>query len=398
MNAPAQSVHRLAAVRIEGDDLELVWQTGAVDRINRFWLRDNCPTAGDRNSAIRTFSLEGIADELAISSAALDASGFLDITWSPDGHSSRFDPQWLARNLPGRRRRPKAEPWGSEIRSSLDWIEHEEIEEGNHCHLALLEALAGKGFALVRGIPDDEAATEALLNRAGFVQENDFGRIFNIISEPEVWELSQSDLALHVHTDDPYRHTPPGISLLHCVEASPEGGGVSVLTDGFAVAERFRDMDPEGFDLLASVPVPFIRYREDPVPQGDDVWLLTEAPIISLDVAGGVAGIRYHERSMAPLDLPPDLMARFYPSLIAFTKLLYASEFRITHPLKSGEAIMFDNQRVLHGRTAFDGKAGRRHMRLTQTSRDQFHSRLRLLRSRLGFGDAGEWLPAGASF
>lgn len=396
MNAPVAGQPAILAARPDSQELILDWSNGSRDRISIFWLRDNCPTAGDRNSAIRTFSLEDLPDGLALQSAELSADRRLTITWQPDGHVSHFDSGWLANNLPGRRRRAKSETWGAELQHSLPWIAHADIAEGNAGHLELLQSIAGRGFALIRDIPDNEAATEALLNRAGFVQENDFGRIFNIVSEPEVWELSQSDQALHVHTDDPYRHTPPGISLLHCVEASPEGGGVSVLTDGFAVAERFKEADPVGFELLSSIPVPFIRYREDPVPQGDDVFLLTEAPIISLDPAGQVSGVRYHERSMAPLDLPPDLMADYYPALIAFTKLLYSTEFRIMHSLRSGEAVMFDNQRVLHGRTAFDGKAGRRHMRLTQTSRDQFHSRLRLLRSRMGAEGAADWLPTGA--
>lgn len=396
MNAPAHGRHRIDTATVDRADLIINWSTGHTDRVNRFWLRDNCPTAGDRNSAIRSFSLQDMPKDLAIQRARIDAQGNLEIVWLPDGHVSNFDPQWLGESLPGRRLRSSPLLWDNDLQARLPWIDHSRIEEGNETHLALLETLARNGFALIHKVPQDESATEDLLNRAGFVQENDFGRIFNIVSEPEVWELSQSDLALHVHTDDPYRHTPPGISLLHCVEASPEGGGVSVLVDGFSVAERFREVDPDGFGLLTTVPVPFIRYREDPVPQGDDVWLLTEAPIISIDGSGTISGLRYHERSMAPLDLPPELMGRYYPALIAFTKLLYAPEFSISHPLRGGEAIMFDNQRVLHGRTRFDGKAGRRHMRLTQTSRDQFHSRLRLLRSRHGAGGAGDWLPTGA--
>jgi gamma-butyrobetaine dioxygenase len=398
MNAPTRTLPRIVDAVSNGTRLQIDWSDGSTDAISGLWLRDNCPSTGDRNSAIRSFSLEEMPDDLAIGSVNVRDGQKLEIVWRPDGHLSCFQAEWLSENLPGRRKRYRAETWDATLQARLSWIDHGQIDEGNSGHLALLQSLAARGFALIHNIPDDETATEALLNRAGFIQENDFGRIFNIISEPEVWELSQSDLALHVHTDDPYRHTPPGISLLHCVEASSEGGGVSVLVDGFAVAEQFRDLDPGGFDLLSSIPVSFIRYREDPVPQGDDVYLLAEAPIISLDSTGAVTGFRYHERSMAPLDLPPEMMERFYPALIAFTRLLYADAFKVTHRLSGGEAIMFDNQRVLHGRTAFDGTAGRRHMRLAQTSRDQFHSKLRLLRSRHGADGVNDPLSAGARF
>lgn len=398
MNVPTRERQKILSAKLDGHNVLLDWSNGTSDLIHICWLRDNCPTAGDRNSALRDFSLVNLPDQLGVAHLSAKTSGELEIVWRPDGHVSRLDSQWLSAHLPGRRQRSQSECWAAELQDNLPWSNHDGISDGNGGHMRLLQSLAVNGFALIRGIPSDEAATEALLNLAGFVQENDFGRIFNIVSEPDVWELSQSDLALDVHTDDPYRHTPPGISLLHCVEASPEGGGVSVLVDGFAVAERFRAQDPGGFNLLSSIPVSFIRYREDPVPQGDDVHLLTEAPIISVDSSGAVGGIRFHERSMAPLDLPVDLMARFYPALIGFAKLLYSDAFSIRHPLKDGEAIMFDNQRVLHGRTAFDGKAGRRHMRLTQTSRDQFHSKLRLLRSRHGVTGSDEILATGARF
>ena len=56
---------------------------------------------------------------------------------------------------------------------------------------------------------------------------------------------------------------------------------------------------------------------------------------------------------------------------------------------------MFDNQRVLHGRTGFDGDPGRRHLRLCTVDRDQVHSRLRLLRGELAPDRQDEKLPVG---
>jgi len=220
--------------------------------------------------------------------------------------------------------------------------------------------------------------------------------VFDIISEPVVWEMSQSSEALHPHTDDPYRYEPPGISILHCLEASGQGGGESQIVDGFAAAEKLREEDPEAFNLLATVAVPHIRYRQDPVPQGDDVYLLAIAPVISLDRFGKICGLRFHERSFATLDIEPELMDAYYKALIKLAKLLYADTFMITHHLAPGEAFIFDNQRVLHGRSSFEGSPGRRHMRICTTDRDAFHSRLRLALSRSGRPGADDYLPGGA--
>ena len=50
------------------------------------------------------------------------------------------------------------------------------------------------------------------------------------------------------------------------------------------------------------------------------------------------------------------------------------------HLLEDGEALVFDNARVLHARTGFNGN---RHVRLTHVGRDEFLSRWRQLRSDL---------------
>ena len=62
-----------------------------------------------------------------------------------------------------------------------------------------------------------------------------------------------------------------------------------------------------------------------------------------------------------------------------------------------GNAIVYDNQRVLHARTAFDPCAGVRHIQQCSVDRDEFHNRLRLLAARLGrHDDALMRLPGGA--
>jgi gamma-butyrobetaine dioxygenase len=47
--------------------------------------------------------------------------------------------------------------------------------------------------------------------------------------------------------------------------------------------------------------------------------------------------------------------------------------------LKGGEMVVFDNRRVLHGRSAFDPNTGRRHLHGCYVDRGEFESRLRML-------------------
>ncbi len=260
----------------------------------------------------------------------------------------------------------------------------------------LLEAVTSYGAAMVTGVPTDAAGSAALAQHLGPVRETDFGRFFDIVTEPDVWEMSQSDEALDPHTDDPYRYTPSGMSILHCV-ASAGRGGESVLVDGFEVAASIRDEQPEHFELLSSLRVPWIRFRADGVDQGAAVDLRADAPVIKVDPAGEVTGIRFHERSLGTLPAGPDadLAERWYRSLIDFVQRVRSPEFQWRHRLEAGEAIVFDNQRVLHGRTGFEGDAGRRHLRLCTVDRELVHSRLRLLRRQHGAEGVDARLPSG---
>lgn len=78
------------------------------------------------------------------------------------------------------------------------------------------------------------------------VRETDFGWLFDIVVEPDPFTPSQSSAALDLHTDDPYRYTPSGMSILHCVEASAGDGhvgGATIVVDGFAVADAIAAED-----------------------------------------------------------------------------------------------------------------------------------------------------------
>jgi gamma-butyrobetaine dioxygenase len=373
-----------------GRAVSVEWSTGERASFNVLWLRDNCPTGGDKRSAFRTFSVADLDPDLVLAKATASAGGDLAVTFS-DGHRSVFDAAWLHHNRPGRAPgRPTT--WRSD--AELTTIEAGAVSEVDGWH-RLLEAVARDGAALVNGVPPTPEGSAALAARLGHVRETDFGRFFDIISEPEVWTMSQSTSAMDPHTDDPYRYTPSGISVLHCIEASPTGGGRSTLVDGFAVAEAIREERPEAFELLRSVAVPWVRHRTKSVDQGAAVHLVAHAPVIAVDRHGGLCGIRFHERSMGSLDIDPDLTHGYYRALIEFTSRIRSPAFQWEHGLAPGEAIVFDNQRVLHGRTGFDGDPGRRHLRLCTVDRDQVHSTLRLLRAELDPDREHDELPSG---
>lgn len=386
-----------SSVEVVDTGIVVKWSDGARSRFHALWLRDNCPSGGDRATAFRSFSLVDLDPYLFVVHAEQSEDGDCAVEFS-DGHRSVFEFDWLRSHSyepHDRRSRPRSI---SHFRAGHSFERFSLPAIGSQEHCDLLEAVARWGVAIVEGVDGNESGTEQLAALVGRVRETDFGRLFDIVAEPEVWTMSQSGLGLDPHTDDPYRYTPSGTSILHCVREANRGGE-TLLVDGFGIAADLYEDDPDYFDLLTTVSVPFVRHRTEAVDQGEDVHLVAHGPIISLDRNHEIAGIRFHERSMAPLDVDPSIVGDYYEALIRFTSEVNNPLRAVQFGLKAGEAIVYDNQRVLHGRTAFydPQDADGRHLRLCTIDRDQFHSRLRRLREELGRGGVDERLPSGAS-
>jgi gamma-butyrobetaine dioxygenase len=387
---------RVESVVTSRTTLTVGFSDGSTARCNRFWLRDNCPSNGDRASLFRPFSVASMDEGLTIDTAEV-VDGELSVAFS-DGTVDRFPAGLLFEARP---------VTGDEAVASQAWRAWRSGDEPTVCsfddvagdgaaHHALLEAVAGAGVAVITGIPDAPASTEVMAAWLGPIRETDFGRVFDIVTEPDPFTPSQSDTALDPHTDDPYRYSPAGISILHCVMPCSGEGGESSIVDGLAAAEAVAAADPDGFRMLTEVAVPYIHRREQAVDQGDDVHLCAEAPVVALDASGRICGIRFHERSMATIRLDADDAERFYRALSRFARLVRGDEFTYRRRLEAGEAFVYDNQRVLHGRSAITGARSRRHLRLCTVDRDQVHSRLRRSRAMHAPGTEHLPLPAGS--
>lgn len=387
-DGPAPVIDRVEAT---ARGLAVDFDTGRSHSFNRFWLRDNCPSNGDRSSLFRPFSVADLDDDLSVVDVVLAGTrGSVEVVFS-DGAVDIFTASFLHRHAVGDDV-ADVSPRSSGIDDPV-CLDATDLVDSDGQH-RLLEAVCTSGFAVVGGL-DAVQGIEQLATLLGPIRETDFGRIFEIITEPDPFTPSQSASALDPHTDDPYRYSPAGMSILQCVAPCSGVGGASTIVDGFAIAESIANDDPEAFELLATVPVPYEHRRAAAVQQGAAIHLRAEAPVIAVDSGGSVCGVRFHERSMATLQLSPETTERFYRALMIFARAVRSGRFTFTHRLRSGEAIVYDNQRVLHGRTEIVGET-RRHLRLCTIDRDQVHSRLRILRERHAPGTECEPLPAGS--
>jgi gamma-butyrobetaine dioxygenase len=80
----------------------------------------------------------------------------------------------------------------------------------------------------------------------------------------------------------------------------------------------------------------------------------------------------------------------FYLSFAGFAPLLHKRRFHLCTLLDSCTLVVFDNQRILNGRTAFSSARHPRHLQGCYLTRDSVYSEAALLRRRL----AGPVVPA----
>jgi gamma-butyrobetaine dioxygenase len=368
------------------------WDDGHVSRFHWIWLRHNCRCDkcwNNQGEQTRQVVVD-IPQDIAPASAMVDNQGRLVITWAPDGHVTDYAPGWLRAHcysaLERNKRRHRPTLWDSGFASSMPIFDRADVQVGNLGNLQLLERLRDYGVARMRGAALTTDEIERLAELIGFVRETNYGRFLDVITKPSAKILAYTSEYLSVHTDDPYRDLPPAFGMFHCLSADSTGGD-SILVDGFKIAETLRKEHPEAFDILSRIPQQYSRYHED------DVDFRYEARMISTDYWAEVSGFRYADRPLAPLDIEEDYVEAFYDAFRKLTALTRRSEFEIRFRLVPGDVLLFDNHRVLHGRT---GLSGGRHLRTCYFEREVFRSRLRVLGRKFGHADYNLTLAGGA--
>jgi gamma-butyrobetaine dioxygenase len=367
------------ALKIGGPtELTLVRPDGSEHAVHPLWLRERCRDAVtiDLRTQQRLHDPSDFDINLRILAIAQSAPGRFRVKFS-DGHEATFRAEdilaeaalapnshdipplrlWDGTLAPLPRTRWRADPAQAELMSWLD-------------------AFLTLGFVIFEGVPTEPETVLRVGASFGFVRETNFGALFDVRSTPNATDLAYTSLSLDPHTDNPYRSPVPGIQLLQCL-ANETSAGLSTLVDGFAVAEALRREQPQAFDIMTSTPVRF-QYIDA------DTELTASATPIELDVTGAVKAIHFSPRlDFVPLFAPERLDA-YFRARRELDRRLRAAQFEIRFLLRAGDLVMFDNCRLLHGRTGFDPSEGLRHLQGCYIDIDGPRSLWRVLRRRLG--------------
>jgi hypothetical protein len=370
--------HAITAIQAMPDALTVVWNDGQSACFPALWLRDSRAEDRDPHSGQRLVDVADLPDEPRIR-AARAANGGLELEFEGEPSACHYAADWLREHaLAATERRPelRTKLWldGANRDAMRDyaWLDYANFTAAPASRLSWLTRLAQDGIAFLTGVPSREGAILEACAQMGRVAETNYGLLFEVRSVARPENLAYSDHGLGLHTDNPYREPVPGFQALHVLLASPDGGE-SLFADGLAIADQLRSTEPVAFAVLTSTPVPF-HYRSA------DADLYAERPLIQLSADGRITAVHYNNRSIAPLPPASAALAAFYPAYRRFARLLREPRFQLRRRLGDGELVVFDNQRTLHGRTAFSSQRHPRHLQGCYLTRDSVYSKIGLLR------------------
>ena len=360
--------------------LKIIWDDGEESKFNYLWLRDNCPTAHDKDSRHRMFNILNVSPNINPKNFGIDKKGCLEIEWSEGNHKSSFDPDWLRKNCYTIKNKTKYispyKLWNGSLQNNLKSIEidHDEIMNSKQGLIKWLELLHHTGIAIVKKAPTEKNSAFSVLNRISHTRETFFKTPFEVINIPKPNNSAYTAHALRNHMDLPWFENPPGYQFLHCLINSAKGGDSSAV-DAFAVADYLRKNEQEVFDILVKTP---LKFRDKDYTQ--EAIRSVHGTAISLTKDGDYNDIRYSIATLDALDCHPDLMDKVYKAHHRFGNLLHDNKFQIKFRLEPGDIFSFNNRRCLHGRTEFDPNSGHRHLQGYYMDRDEIIGRLNYLK------------------
>ena len=360
--------------------LKVVWDDGEESKFNYLWLRDNCPTAHDKDSRHRMFNILNVSPDINPKNYNLDKNGSLEIEWSEGDHKSSYDPKWLRENCYTIKNKEKYispyKLWDSSLQNNLGSIEidYEEILNSEEGLIKWLELLHHTGIAIVKNAPIEKDSGFKVLNRISHTRETFFKTPFEVINIPKPNNSAYTSHALRNHMDLPWFENPPGYQFLHCLINSAKGGNSSAV-DAFAVADYLRKNEEDIFDVLVNTP---LKFRDKDYTQ--EAVRSFYGPAISLTKDGDYNDVRYSIATLDALDCHPDKMDAIYKALHRFGNLLHDQKYQINFRLEPGDIFSFNNRRLLHGRTEFDPNSGHRHLQGYYMDRDEIIGRLSYLK------------------
>lgn len=333
------------------------------------WLRDNCRCAQCVNQETMQRSFNIFTTPLPTPpplEVQVEERG-VKITWTHERHESFYDWAFLEHyfKYPDRLTLPrKFKLWGAEIKENPPTVTYSEVMSSEEGVAKMTSLIMELGVVFVEGTPfDDSIHTKKLLERIGPIRETHYGGFYDFIPDMAKADTAYTNIALAAHTDTTYFTDPAGLQAFHLLSHTPAPGepdatgGESLLVDGFHAASKLKRSAPKLYQELIGHVLPWHSSGNSGVTITPDKLL----PVIEEGRPGRrVTKVRWNadDRGVVPLKsskLRPRRLVQWYEAAAKWEQILRSKELEYWYQLRPGTTVIFDNHRVLHGRSAFTG-------------------------------------------
>ncbi|TVY82095.1 Trimethyllysine dioxygenase [Lachnellula suecica] len=347
----------------------------SIFMIPSFWLRDNCRCSQCVNPdtmqrALETFS---IPQNILPSEVVTEDAG-LSIKWGNDSHASLYPWDWIMKhrtqfsplldkeNVPIQKDDPDPRHvyWGAEIEAEPPSVQYDEIMADDNGVGAWTDKIRKYGFCYVDGCPVDPKKTEELLERISFVRVTHYGGFYDFTSDLTMKDTAYTTLALPAHTDNTYFTDPAGLQMFHLLSHTDGEGGASLLVDGFHAASVLKAECHHSHTALSRTPITWHASGNE----GITITPAKKFPVFNYgDAKDGdeprLQQVRWNndDRGVVALRENGGMGAeKWYNAARKWDETLRRKDMQYWAQLKPGRPLIFDNWRVLHGRSVFTGK------------------------------------------
>ncbi|KUJ20883.1 Trimethyllysine dioxygenase [Mollisia scopiformis] len=342
---------------------------GSVTTASNFWLRDNCrcDKCINQDTMQRAFDTFSIDSDIIPEEVITEKDG-LKVKWAEDGHVSKYDWDWLIKHrsnpLPGYMDKEKKlnrhTYWGAEISSNPPSVHYDEIMGDENGVGAWTDKIREYGFCYVDGCPVSPEKTQELLERIAFIRVTHYGGFYDFTADLTIKDTAYTNLALPAHTDTTYFTDPAGLQMFHLLSHTDGSGGASLLVDGFNAARELEKESRAAYDILAKTPISWHASGNE----GVTITPAKKVPVLNFhDVVEkkvpNLMQVRWNNDDRGVVALREDHgmgAEKWYSAARKWNAILKKKDMEYWAQLEPGRPLIFDNWRVLHGRSAFTGK------------------------------------------
>lgn len=367
--------------------------TQAVERFPVEQLRDacSCHLCRDVSSGQKSFSTTEIPSDLEIQNVEWRENGALAVTIAKDmsriggdlGHDIILDAESV-QMLSNTRLRNWSKKADHSHRFHVDYWDREYIQQhvrkidyedfmktDSLAFWDVMQDIMRLGIVFLKNVPRDENSVVHIAERINCIRETFYGRTFDVRAKPNAENVAYTSGYLGLHQDLLYLEPMPYIQILHCIDNNCHGGE-SLFSDADRIARIMQNLpkqDPQYEYLvkrLSEVAIPYA-YNKD----GKNYH--QARPVINNDPQRGFQSVRWSPPFQGKIH-DPERLDHWIAAARVFEKAVNHEDAMYQTKMTPGECVLFNNQRVLHGRTAFDSAGGARWLRGTYLSFEDFWS------------------------